>query len=240
MCMQELISAARQVLGLELTPPQVSALERFDHELRDWNERHSLTAIREPRKIQMKHFLDSLTCLLALRGTPIARVVDVGTGAGFPGLPLKIVCPQIHLTLIDSVGKKVEFCRHMVALLGLDGVRVIQARAETIGQQPEHREQYDWALARAVAKMAVLMEYLLPLARVGGQVLAQKGESGPAEAHAAEHAIHLLGGRLRQVIPVTLPTVTDERYLVVVDKVAATPARYPRRTGLPAKRPLTA
>jgi 16S rRNA (guanine527-N7)-methyltransferase len=236
--MQELISAARQMLGLELTPQQVSALELFDRELRTWNERHSLTAIREAQKIQMKHFLDSLTCLLALRGSAISRVVDVGTGAGFPGLPLKIVCPQMQLTLLDSVGKKVDFCRHLVALLGLDGVQVIQARAENVGQLAEHREQYDWALARAVAKMPVLMEYLLPLARVGGQVLAQKGESGPAEAHAAEHSIHILGGRLRQVIPVTLPTVTEERYLVVVDKVAATPGKYPRRAGIPAKRPL--
>jgi 16S rRNA (guanine527-N7)-methyltransferase len=126
----------------------------------------------------------------------------------------------------------------VVQVLGLSGVEVLNLRAEEIGQMAEHRQQYDWAAARAVANLPVLAEYLLPLVRIGGRALAQKGESGPAEAHSAEHAFNLLGGRLRQVVPVTLPGVADERYLVIIEKIAATPPQYPRRVGIPAKRPL--
>jgi 16S rRNA (guanine527-N7)-methyltransferase len=173
-----------------------------------------------------------------MRDSSINNIIDVGTGAGFPGLPLKIACPSIQLTLVESVGKKADFCRYVAKTLALDGVDVVQERAEMLGQQKAHREQYDWAMARAVAAMPVLAEFLLPLVRVGGRVLAMKGESGPAEAQAAERAMRVLGGHLRQILPVRLPGVVEERYLVVVDKVAATPANYPRRVGVPAKRPL--
>jgi 16S rRNA (guanine527-N7)-methyltransferase len=188
--------------------------------------------------VRIKHFLDSLTCLIAMRDTPIERVIDVGSGAGFPGIPLKIICPAMRLTLVESVGKKAEFLRYTINILGLENVNILQERAETLGQMNMHRERYDWAVGRAVAVMKVLAEYLLPLVKVGGKVLAMKGESGPAEAHAAEHAMRLMGGHLRQLIPVTLPTVVEERYLVVVDKVAATPQSYPRRIGVPSKKPL--
>jgi len=176
--------------------------------------------------------------MLAMRGAPMDRVVDVGTGAGLPGIPLKILNPNIQLTLVESVGKKAEFCRHISALLGLENVQVITERAEALAQAPAHRQRYDWAIARAVARLPVLAEYLLPLARVGGAALAMKGETAPVEAHEADFAIHLLGGRLRKLIPVTLPGVVDERFLVIIDKVAATPAAYPRKVGLPAKKPL--
>jgi len=188
--------------------------------------------------VRTKHFLDSFSCVLAWGGTPPHRLIDVGTGAGFPGIPLKILYPGMKLTLVESVGKKAMFCAHIVRLLGLDGVEVIQSRAEQVGCAPEHREQHDWAVARAVASMNVLSEYLLPLVRVGGTMLAQKGESGPAETQAAEKAIKLLGGKLRQVIPVNLPGVVDDRFLILVDKSAATPPKYPRKPGLPVKRPL--
>jgi 16S rRNA (guanine527-N7)-methyltransferase len=237
--MQELLKAAREIVGIRLTPAQLAALERYERELIDWNLRFNLTAIDDPGKIRTKHFLDSLTCLLAMRETPIDRVIDVGTGAGFPGLPLKIICPAMRLTLVESVGKKVNFCSHVVQTLSLEGVEVIQERAETIGQIPEHREKYDWALARAVAIMPVLAEYLLPLVRVGGRMLAMKGENAPAEAHTSEHALRVLGGRLRRLIQVTLPGIADERYLVVVDKTAGTSKAYPRRVGVPGKKPLT-
>ena len=130
------------------------------------------------------------------------------------------------------------FCQHIVSLLGLEGVEVINARAEELGQMGKHRECYDWGIARAVARLRVLSEYLLPLVQVGGKMLAQKGESGPAEVHAAENAVNLLGGKVRQLIPVTLPGVVEERHLVVVDKVATTPPGYPRKPGVPAKKPL--
>jgi 16S rRNA (guanine527-N7)-methyltransferase len=173
-----------------------------------------------------------------MREKPLGRLIDVGTGAGFPGIPLKIVSPKLQLTLVESVGKKAEFCQHVVNVLNLQGVDVVQERAEIIGQDPSHRERYDWAVARAVAILPVLAEYLLPLVRVGGSMLAMKGESGPAEAHSAEHALRVLGGHIRQLLPVTLPGVAEERYIIMIDKVAATPDTYPRKVGVPAKRPL--
>jgi 16S rRNA (guanine527-N7)-methyltransferase len=136
------------------------------------------------------------------------------------------------------VGKKAMFCQHIVSVLGLEHVEVVHARAEDLGQDPQHREKYDWAVARAVAKLNVLSEYLIPLVKIGGTVLAQKGESGPAEAQSAEEAMRLLGGKLKQLIAVNLPGVVDDRYLVLVEKVAATPPRYPRKPGIPMKQPL--
>ena len=236
--MQELTQHAQRQLGLHLTRSQLSALSIYERELIDWNMRFNLTAIRDPQEIHVKHFLDSLTCLQAMGEKSYGRLIDVGTGAGFPGIPLKIVHPKLRLTLVESVGKKAEFCRHVVNILNLQGVEVVQERAETIGQDPTFREQYDWAVARAVAILPALAEYLLPLVRVGGSMLAMKGESGPAEAHAAEHAITVLGGHLRQLLLVTLPGVVEERYIIVIDKVAATPGTYPRKVGVPTKRPL--
>ena len=236
--MQELSQYVHRQLGLRLSRKQLSALSLYERELLDWNLRFNLTAIRDPQEIHIKHFLDSLTCLLAMRMPAPANLIDIGTGAGFPGIPIKIVFPQIQLTLVESVGKKAEFCRHVVKMLAMPGVEVVQERAETMGQDPNYRERYDWAVARAVAILPVLAEYLLPLVRVGGSMLAMKGESGPAEAHSAEHALRVLGGHLRQLLPVTLPGVAEERYLVVIDKVAATPNTYPRKVGVPAKRPL--
>lgn len=236
--MKELVPLAQSIIGIHLTAAQLAAFERYERELLEWNARINLTAIREPEQIRIKHFLDSLTCLCVMQSTPMDWVIDVGTGAGFPGIPLKILYPKMRLTLVESVGKKANFCRHVVETLGLEGVEVIHERVETIGQSPAHREKYDWALARAVAILPVLSEYLLPLVRVGGAMLAMKGESGPAEAHAAENATRILGGHLKKILPVTLPGVVEERYLVVVDKVAATPPGYPRRVGLPSKNPL--
>lgn len=236
--MEQLVQHARDLLGVRLTRQQIRALEIYERELLDWNTRINLTAIHNPKEIRSKHFLDSLSCLLVLRDSLMERVIDVGTGAGFPGLVLKIVVPVMQLTLVDSVGKKADFCRHLAKVLSLEGVDIIQDRAEALGQNLIYRQQYDWALARAVANLSVLAEYLLPLVRVGGGMLAMKGESAPAEAHTADHAIHILGGHLRQLVPVTLPGVAEGRYLVVADKVATTPDSYPRRTGIPAKRPL--
>ncbi len=236
--MDKLKWEAQTLLGLRLTSRQVDCLQFYEQELIAWNEKFNLTAIRDPESIRSKHFLDSLSCILALREAPPSRLIDVGTGAGFPGIPLKIILPSMRLTMVESVGKKVEFCQHVTRDLGLDGVEVLHARAEDVGRMPAHRGQYDWAVARAVAALPVLAEYLLPLVRLAGRVLAQKGESGPAEAHSAEKALKLLGGRVRQLIPVALPGVAEDRYLVVIDKVAATPEAYPRRPGMPAKKPL--
>jgi 16S rRNA (guanine527-N7)-methyltransferase len=236
--MEKLREAAFNMLGLRLSPAQIEQFRLYEQELIEWNSRFNLTAIRTPEEIRTKHFLDSLTCTLALRESPPSRLIDVGTGAGFPGIPLKIIQPTLRLTLVESVGKKADFCRHIVRSLHQERVDVLQARAEEVGQARSQREGYDWAVARAVAALPVLVEYLLPLVRVGGKILAQKGESGPAEAHAAEPAMRILGGRLRQIIPITLPGVAEDRYLIVIDKIAATPTSYPRRPGIPALKPL--
>jgi 16S rRNA (guanine527-N7)-methyltransferase len=214
------------------------ALVTYEKELLEWNQKFNLTAIRDTESIRTKHFLDSFSCVLAWKSSPPNNLIDVGTGAGFPGIPLKIFYPNLKLTLVESVRKKAIFCQHIVSMLGLEHVEVIQARAEDLGQNPQHRERYEWVVARAVANLNVLSEYLLPLVKVGGTMLAQKGESGPAEAQSAEKAIELLGGKLKQLIPVHLPGVADDRYLIVVDKVAATPPKYPRKPGIPAKQPL--
>jgi 16S rRNA (guanine527-N7)-methyltransferase len=229
---------ARRRLSLELSPAHLEAFRRYAEELQEWNQRFNLTAITDPVGIQVRHFLDSLTCLLGFGASARGHVVDVGTGAGFPGLPIKVVRPEIELTLVEATAKKAGFCRHIVEALELEGVEVIHARAETLGQRQGHRESYDLALARAVAPLPVLVEYLLPLLRIGGRAIAQKGETAHAETHEAGPALDIVGGRVDRLIPVELPGVVERRYLVVLDKVAATPEKYPRRPGMPSKRPL--
>jgi len=236
--MDQLIREALSLFNVHLTGRHILALSAYERELMEWNQKFNLTAIRDVESIRTKHFLDSFSCVQAWKAVPPQRLVDVGTGAGFPGIPLKIIYPAMHLTLVESVGKKVKFCEHMVEVLGLENVKVVHARAEDVGQKAEFRENYDWAVARAVANLSVLSEYLFPLVKVGGTILAQKGESGPAEAQAAEQAMHLLGGKLKKLIPVNLPGVADDRYLVLMDKVAATPPKYPRNAGMAAKAPL--
>ncbi len=236
--MDKLAHDAQTLFNIHVTGRQVMALLTYEKELLEWNQKFNLTAIRDSESIRTKHFLDSFSCVLAWKASPPEHLVDVGTGAGFPGIPLKILYPNLKLTLVESVGKKAMFCQHILRVLGLEHVEVIQTRAESLGQSPQHREKYDWAIARAVANLNVLGEYLLPLVKVGGRALAQKGESGPAEAQSAEKAMELLGGKLKQIIPVNLPGVADDRYLVVVEKVAATPPKYPRKPGIPMKQPL--
>lgn len=236
--MDALIQDARTLFNVHFTARQMMSLINYEKELLEWNQKFNLTAIRDVESIRVKHFLDSYSCVLAWKANPPHRLVDIGTGAGFPGIPLKIVYPTMHVTLVESVGKKAMFCQHVIQTLGLEGIEVIQTRAEDLGQNPAHRESYDWAVARAVAQLNILSEYLLPLVKVGGTMLAQKGESGPAEAQSAEKAMKLLGGKLKQLIPVELPGVADDRFLVLVDKVAATPPKYPRKAGIPMKMPL--
>jgi len=240
--MKALAAEAHALLGLELDGGQMNAFEQLAIELTSWNQQRNLTTIIDPAGIRIKHFLDSLCCVLALRTAgavlPNLKVVDVGSGAGFPGLPLKIVFPALHMTMVEATRKKCEFIEHVVQLLQLKGVTVLHARAEEIGRTAAHRERYDWAIARAVAPLPALLEYLLPLVRIGGFCLAQKGSTAAAEAQQAGTALAVLGGRLAQLLPVELPGVVEPRFLVLVAKRAAAPAKYPRRAGLPAKRPL--
>lgn len=225
-------------LGVTLTSQQLEQFARYLNLLLVWNERINLTAVRRPEEIQIRHFLDALSCLPQMEDLSGQRVIDVGTGAGFPGLPLKIAVPDLQLTLVESVQKKARFLQTVVDELALPDVKIIAERVELLGQHPAYREQYDWAVARAVAGLPVLAEYLLPLCRVGGHMLAQKGENAAIETAVAESAIYMLGGANQRLHLVQLPEVAEQHYLVVVDKLVATPSRYPRRTGVPAKRPL--
>lgn len=229
-------------LGVPLTPRQLDAFERYRHELLAWNERVNLTSITEPDEVERRHFVDSLTCLLALNDLleecPAATLIDIGTGGGFPGLPLKIARPEIRLTLLDSVRKKTEFLEHLVRALGLCDVTVLTARAEELGQQPQYRERYDAAVSRALAELPVLLELCLPFVRVGGRLVAPRRGDLLAQQAEAERAARELGGVFRAPIPVDLGPGYTGYGLVVVDKAAPTPPRYPRRPGIPAKRPL--
>lgn len=222
--------------GLPLNDAQLRQFACYADELAAWNVHTNLTAITAREDVYVRHFLDSLV-LACYWGKAPASLVDIGTGAGFPGLPLKILRPELALTLVDSVGKKTAFLHHLVRVLGLDQVRVITGRAEELGRDRREREQYDVVTARAVADLRVLAEYGLPLLRVGGRLLAPKGAEAATEAAAAHSAFELLGGVLEQVVPIELPGV-EPRTLVVVRKVAPTDLRYPRPVGVPARRPL--
>lgn len=243
--MMRLLSEGARQLGLKLNEEHLKAFEIYCRQLVAWNEKFNLTAITDYDQVQVKHFLDSLTCLLAdedftrtICQQPGITAIDVGAGAGFPGLPLKIVCPGWQLTLLEATGKKVGFLEHIVGRLGLADVEVIKGRAEELGRDAAHRERYDLALARAVAALPVLVEYALPFCKPGGLFVAQKGGEGDAEAKAAEGAIVALGGALRRIVHLELPHLAEPRSLVVIEKTTPTPEKYPRRPGIPSKRPL--
>jgi 16S rRNA (guanine527-N7)-methyltransferase len=250
----ELLREEAKALGLTLSQEHLERFDLYYRELTAWNERFNLTAITGYEAVQRRHFVDSLSCLVAFPGfvrdgsipntVPLQvdlrapNVIDVGTGAGFPGLPIKIMLPEAHLTLIESTGKKTTFLQHMVRLLDLEDVQIINERAETVGHWDDHRECYDVVLARAVARLNVLAEYCLPFCRLGGRVIAPKGEDAEVEAQEAQGALETLGGTVRSVKPVHISGLESEHYLIVIDKVAHTPESYPRRPGMPSKRPL--
>ncbi len=236
--MEKFLQQVDEALSIALTPTQVNMFAAYEAILLEWNTKFNLTAITEHETICVKHFFDSLTCLRVIPEQGKFSLIDVGTGAGFPGIPLKIINPSIKLTLSESVGKKADFCRIAIEELRLTNAQVITGRAETIGQYKKFRERYDWAVARAVAPLPVLAEYLLPLVHIGGSMLAQKGSNVAMEIDQAENAIRTLGGKLDSVILITLPNGMGERTLIRIRKITPTPAKYPRRPGTPKKNPL--
>ena len=227
-------------LGITLTEAQQAAFARYFHALADWNRRVNLTSVDDWEGVQTVHFLDSLSVAAALPPAALegGRILDVGSGAGFPGLPLKIAFPGMRVALIESVGKKAAFLRAVVDLLALHDVEVLHGRAEDLAHRPDLRESFDAVLARGLAKMPVLAELTLPFARIGGVVVAQKKGDVDAELEDAGEAVRLLGGGPLAARWLRLRGIPDERALVFAPKVAPTPARYPRRPGVPRKRPL--
>jgi len=238
--MERLILGAAK-LGLPLNPRQVEQFHTYYDELLDWNRRVNLTALTDYEEVQIKHFLDSLTVTLALKqpiGGEGLRLIDVGAGAGFPGIPLKILLPTIKLTLLEATAKKAAFLQHLRRKLGLDDVEIIVGRAEDIAHKAQYREKFDIVLSRAVASLPTLAELTLPFCAIGGSFVAQKKGTIDLEISQAAKAIGLLGGKLREAKRVDLEEFTDERWLITIDKVLPTPQPYPRRPGIPAKRPI--
>lgn len=237
--MQQLVEGAR-ALGIDLSPSHLAAFRIYYDELMLWNQRVNLTSITEFPEVQIQHFLDSLAGLLVLEPSSAlgASLIDIGAGAGFPGVPLKIVRPETGLALLESTRKKAAFLRHLATVLSLGGTEVLEGRAEEFARRAEYREAYHAAVARAVAELRVLLELALPFLKVGGLFVAYKGRDVEVELRMAERALAILGGRVVEVRPVRLPGLEQSRHLIAVEKIFPTPDRYPRRPGVPAKRPL--
>ena len=220
----------------ELTDKMQQQLEEYMKLLLEWNEKINLTAITEEDDIILKHFVDSLTILKYIKEGN--SIVDVGTGAGFPGIPLKIAREDIKVTLVDSLNKRILFLNEVIEKLGLQKVETLHFRAEEFGQNKKYRESFDIATSRAVANLSTLVEYLLPLVKVGGICICMKGSEINEELENAKKAIQILGGKIEQVEEFTLPESDIKRNIVIIKKTKDTPSRYPRKPGTPSKEPI--
>ena len=235
--MRSLFVEGLRQLNIELTARQWEQFERYRQELLDWNTRVNLTAITDPEEVLLKHFLDSLS-LLMVYDRPGVRLLDIGAGAGFPGLPLKIVRPQWEVVLLEATGKKVTFLEHIIETLQLKGVVAVHGRAEELAHRPEYRASFDIVTARAVAALPILLEYAAPFCRVGGQIILPKKGDLFDELAQGEHAAQQVGAVLKDDVAVSLPGLEDGRRLLVWEQVRECPARFPRSGSQMAKKPL--
>ena len=236
MTFAEILAARGAEAQLSFTEEQLAHFTRYYELLVETNKVMNLTAITEPEEVAVKHMVDSL--LAYEDGMQGKTLVDVGTGAGFPGVPLKIYCPSLKVTLVDSLGKRLRFLQQVIDELGLKGIRCEHLRAEDAGRSKKHREQYDYVTARAVARLSVLSEYCLPLAKKGGQFIALKGSRFAEEIEEGEAAVKILGGKIISAEPVKLHGLDDGRAIIKIAKIKATPAQYPRKAGTPEQQPL--
>jgi len=229
-----------------VAPRQMELFQQYLKILLEWNKKINLTAITEPNEVEIKHYLDSLLLNRCSMWAEMARkeencdfrVADVGGGAGFPGIPLRIVTERMRLDIIEATGKRVTFLQALTEALDLKEVRAFHLRAEEAGQNPAFREQYDWVLSRGVAALPVLLEYCLPLVKKGGYLAAYKGPAGEMEAETGKKAAVILGGKLMEIFKASLPGNQGERNILIYRKEKPSPAQYPRKPGLPAKQPL--
>lgn len=225
--------------GIVLSHRQKEQFQTYASFLTEWNEKMNLTAITEEKEIFIKHFYDSLTLAFFEDFTRPITVCDVGAGAGFPGIPLKICFPSIRLTVVDALKKRITFLEQLIKELSLHDVFLFHDRAESFGQNKSQRESFHLVTARAVAKLSVLSEYCLPLVRVGGSMYAMKGAQVEEELQNSRQALKLLGGEIKQVHRLRLPEEGSLRHIIRIEKIAATPKRYPRKPGTPGKQPLS-
>ncbi|NLK87832.1 MAG: 16S rRNA (guanine(527)-N(7))-methyltransferase RsmG [Clostridiaceae bacterium] len=221
--------------GADLDMDMIRSLFEYKGLLLDWNEKMNLTAIKDDKEILSKHFVDSLSIVPCLKG--IGNLIDVGTGAGFPGIPIKIAIPELDVVLLDSLEKRVGFLNAVISGLGLEGIKAVHKRAEDAGMSSVFREKFDAATARAVAALPVLLEYCLPFVRTGGVFIAMKGSSAQ-EISMSGKALEILGGEIDEVKEFTLPDTDIKRSIVIVRKLRHTPTKYPRKAGKPSKEPL--
>ena len=235
---EEILAARAAEAGIPLTAEQIGQFSVYHEMLLDWNTLMNLTALTAPEDVAVKHIIDSLTAYDAALFDGARTLIDVGTGAGLPGIPLAVYAPQLTVTLLDSLNKRVRFLTEVTAAMGLQNVRCIHARAEEAARTAEHRAAYDIVVSRAVARLPVLLEYTLPFVRVGGTLLALKGRAYAEEQKEARRAAGVLGGGRITARPVHLPGLDDVRAILTVTKERQTPAAYPRGGGAPARRPL--
>ena len=223
-------------LEIEIENHQLDQFYEYMNFLLEWNEKINLTAITEQDEILLKHFVDSLTILKYLK--PEEKIVDIGTGAGFPGIPLAILKEDNHFTLVDSLNKRINFLNDVKEKIALENVTTLHLRAEEFGQSKIYREKFDVAVSRAVANLSVLVEYLLPAIKVGGKVICMKGSQIEEERKTAQFAIKELGGEVQKVEEIYLPGTDMKRNIILIEKIKPTPKKYPRKAGLPSKQPL--
>lgn len=224
-------------LGIELFEKQMAQFDTYFHLLVEWNQKMNLTAITEHKEVYLKHFYDSITLSFSDTFKPLGKLCDVGSGAGFPSLPLKIIFPELEVTIVDSLNKRITFLTSLIKALELEKVDLYHDRAETFGQNSNFRESYDFVTARAVARLSVLSELCLPLVKKNGYFFALKAAQSEEELEEARPAIALLGGKLIQAEDVSLPN-GDTRHIITIQKKKETPKKYPRKPGLPNKQPL--
>lgn len=233
-----LLSDGAAQLGITLSERQISQFSRYYTHLIKVNEVMNLTAITSFRDVVIKHFIDSLSLVKAVDPHKINTLLDLGTGAGFPGVPLKIAFPHLKVTLADSLQKRLRFLEEVIALCELEDIDTVHGRAEELARQECYREKFDLCVSRAVANLSTLSEYCLPFVRIGGSFIAYKTDRSEEEQKAAEKAIHILGGKKEKTVDFILPACDLGRSLVVIKKKTPTPGRYPRKSGTPAKTPL--
>ena len=235
---QEQFVEALREKGIELTSEQLQQFHKYFELLVEWNEKMNLTAITDQPSVYLKHFYDSISMAFYVDFSKGQSICDVGAGAGFPSIPLKICFPQLKVTIVDSLNKRIQFLTHLSEQLGLTEVQFVHARAEEFGQNPQYREQYDIVTARAVARLTVLSELCIPLVKKGGQFVAMKAAAAQDELFDAKKALTTLGAEKTEEFTFTLPIENSERSLFVFDKIKNTPKKYPRKPGVPNKTPL--